>query len=150
MSLLLSVILIGLNLVVMYPPALLTVAFKQELKKMTRLIMIDKVFIDEFGAVWFRQENLNFWLNRPTAHNASASRLDLRGEPQLCGTPLRGAIVYNKSDCKSKLIINIKRCTTVNFIWNELPLSFKKQVVKISRNIGSNKTTTSLTSNVIQ
>ncbi|HFG1572312.1 TPA: hypothetical protein ACGFXZ_001281 [Vibrio cholerae] len=55
--------------------------------------MIDKVFIDTDGLIWFKNPNLSNWYDHPSASIAKRARQDNNGHPRLAGICLSGVMI---------------------------------------------------------
>ena len=59
--------------------------------------MLEKIFVDDSGYLWFKRENRTVWFDHPDPSKAKAARTDLNGLPQLGGSQLEGKLIKETS-----------------------------------------------------
>ncbi|BEI26146.1 hypothetical protein NMR92_001354 [Vibrio cholerae] len=55
--------------------------------------MIEKIFIDTDGLIWFKNPKLSNWYDHPSASAAKRARQDNDGHPKLAGICLSGVMI---------------------------------------------------------
>ncbi|EGQ7973597.1 hypothetical protein I7Z51_002520 [Vibrio parahaemolyticus] len=55
--------------------------------------MIEKVFLDTDGHIWFKSQHLSNWYDHPSVNVAKRARQDSNGHPRLAGIYLAGVMI---------------------------------------------------------
>lgn len=68
--------------------------------------MLNNVFLDQHGYIWFKSENSSLWHDHP--HNAFSNRVrtDIDGKPQLAGKEIVGVAIKHVAEDLASQIIN--------------------------------------------
>ncbi|EPR7483942.1 TPA: hypothetical protein ACGSTL_001252 [Vibrio parahaemolyticus] len=59
--------------------------------------MLENIFVDDCGYLWFKRESRSVWFDHPDPSKAKGARTDLNGLPQLGGSILGGKLIKEAS-----------------------------------------------------
>lgn len=90
--------------------------------------MLEKIFVDKSGYLWFKTANRSVWFDHPDPSRAKGARTDLGGSPQLGGDLLHGVLIQEMS---SQLALIIAKAILEMKLPDYLQNTLKKQLEKV-------------------